>query len=544
MAQNQTTENVSNDIKVTVRQPDVLEQSKTFMNRLSPETFDAVYADIPWKNITKDYLKSLPIKEITKTNSNSVLFLWADNGNLVDTMDVASEWGFHLHSCIHTLVLDNTRQVVVPSKTKDVKIQTDTVGDETTSPVPETPIVENTNKKASTTSTTPTTTTTTKRVYPPNWLSKPEKDYVTYPKTKSLYLFVKDLSKNVKDILKDFSTTRKKIDSVTTVLYPPEGSNLANGRKKIQPQDMLIYPEYQFWKPDGFVDEFMSSVLKQNIKSLVLFAKGLSPNMYYWGPNVPGYLSPGLRSDDSILVHTLSRFFSSQKPIRIQRHVATFNAYIAQLLKGTLKPTGVSSTTVSSKVSTFHQQILQKLRQQDVSSTTFKFFDSHDPIKIIEEFSSIDPVIQIQYLLLYLNIIKNISKNRPNNGNLVSKISNKKKTSNDNNGQPRPKYGIAAPVDVSVQLKEFLGLQSEEKVARTQVVKSINDYIRKNGLQNPDKKNEIDLDQKLQVLLNPDEDFGKVTFFNLCKLLGKHFNPSKKINTNTPTTPTNPTIAV
>jgi hypothetical protein len=70
--------------------------------------------------------------------------------------------------------------------------------------------------------------------------------------------------------------------------------------------------------------------------------------------------------------------------------VATFNAYIAQLLKGTLKPTGVSSTTVSSKVSTFHQQILQKLRQQDVSSTTFKFFDSHDPIKIIEEFFGIN----------------------------------------------------------------------------------------------------------------------------------------------------------
>lgn len=537
MAQNQNTENVSNEIKITVRQPDVLELSKQFMNKLSPETFDAVYADIPWKNVTKDYLKSLPIKEITKTNSNSVLFIWADNGNLVNTIEVASEWGFSLHSCIHTLVLDNTRQVVIPnSKTKEVKIQTDTTSPEDSnadanSTTPELTVPEstststntNTNKKTSV-----STSTTTKRVYPPNWLSHPEKDYVTYPKTKSLYLFVKDLSKNIKDILKDFSTTRKKIDSVTTVLYPPEGNNQSNGRKKIQPQDMIIYPEYQVWKPYGFVDEFMASILKQNLKSLVLFGKGLSSNMYYWGPNVPGYLSPGLRSDDSILVNTLSKFFTSQKPIRIQRHVATFNAYIAQLLKGTLKPTGVSSTTVSSKVSTFHQQILQKLRQQDVSSTTFKFFDSHDAIKTIEDFSLIDPVIQIQYLLLYLNIIRNISKNRNNNGNTTSKILNKKKTSVENNGQPRPKYGIAAPVDVSVQLKEFLGLESEEKVARTQVVKSINDYIRKNGLQNPQKKNEIDLDHKLQTLLNPGEDFGKVTFFNLCKLLGKHFNPSNK----------------
>lgn len=43
MAQNQNTENVSNEIKITVRQPDVLELSKKFMNKLSPETFASFY---------------------------------------------------------------------------------------------------------------------------------------------------------------------------------------------------------------------------------------------------------------------------------------------------------------------------------------------------------------------------------------------------------------------------------------------------------------------------------------------------------------------
>ena len=73
-----------------------------------------------------------------------------------------------------------------------------------------------------------------------------------------------------------------------------------------------------------------------------------------------------------------------------------------------------------------------------------------------------------------------------------------------------------------------MGLAAGEKVARTTVVKYINEYIGKHNLQNPEKKSEIKFDDALQRLFSPAPSFGPVTYFNLCKLLGPHFVTSKK----------------
>ena len=87
----------------------------------------------------------------------------------------------------------------------------------------------------------------------------------------------------------------------------------------------------------------------------------------------------------------------------------------------------------------------------------------------------------------------------------------------------RPRHGIACPSKVSKELAEFLKLDPDELIARTAVVKKLNDYIKENSLKNPDRQVEILLDEPLKKLLAPPEGFGTVTYFNLCRLVGAHF---------------------
>ena len=60
-------------------------------------------------------------------------------------------------------------------------------------------------------------------------------------------------------------------------------------------------------------------------------------------------------------------------------------------------------------------------------------------------------------------------------------------------------------------------------MARTQVTKELNNYIKENNLQNPDKKTFINPDEKLKKLLKTDQSF---TYFELQKHMS-HLFPKK-----------------
>lgn len=75
--------------------------------------------------------------------------------------------------------------------------------------------------------------------------------------------------------------------------------------------------------------------------------------------------------------------------------------------------------------------------------------------------------------------------------------------------------GITAPVTPSPELAEIVG---GDKLPRTEVVKKVWEYIKKNDLQNPKDKREILADEKLEKI------FGgkKATMFQLSGFLAKH----------------------
>jgi chromatin remodeling complex protein RSC6 len=94
--------------------------------------------------------------------------------------------------------------------------------------------------------------------------------------------------------------------------------------------------------------------------------------------------------------------------------------------------------------------------------------------------------------------------------------------------------GFAKPSKVTKELCEFMDRPEGSEIARTEVTKSLVNYIKTNNLQEQtnDCKNRIVPDDKLKNLLGINqEEISELTFFNIQKYMNKHFI-SKKTSIN------------
>lgn len=98
---------------------------------------------------------------------------------------------------------------------------------------------------------------------------------------------------------------------------------------------------------------------------------------------------------------------------------------------------------------------------------------------------------------------------------------NKKKSGN------RSPSGFIKPTLVSDELANFLGKVKGTEMARTEVTKEINAYIRSNKLQDPTNGRHIIPDAALAKLLNLNKS-DELTYFNLQKYMSPHFPKSAK----------------
>ena len=96
---------------------------------------------------------------------------------------------------------------------------------------------------------------------------------------------------------------------------------------------------------------------------------------------------------------------------------------------------------------------------------------------------------------------------------------NQKRKRKTGNRQPS---GFVKPTLISDQLASFLGKPKGSELARTEVTREINAYIRANKLQDPENGRKINPDQKLTKLLRiPKGD--ELTYFNLQRYMSPHF---------------------
>ena len=112
---------------------------------------------------------------------------------------------------------------------------------------------------------------------------------------------------------------------------------------------------------------------------------------------------------------------------------------------------------------------------------------------------------------------------------VATKASEKKKKSAST--KPRQPSGFVKPTKISTELANFLGKPEGSEMARTEVTREINKYIRANDLQDSSNGRKINPDAKLRGLLQvPTSD--DLTYFNLQKYLSKHFPKPVAVATN------------
>jgi len=95
----------------------------------------------------------------------------------------------------------------------------------------------------------------------------------------------------------------------------------------------------------------------------------------------------------------------------------------------------------------------------------------------------------------------------------------KKKRTRKPQAQPS---GFARPGPITHELSSFLEYPKGEPVARTTVTKQMSAYIKDKGLQNPERKREIVLDDKLAKLFVMDVG-DTIEYFEIQKLLKNHY---------------------
>lgn len=111
---------------------------------------------------------------------------------------------------------------------------------------------------------------------------------------------------------------------------------------------------------------------------------------------------------------------------------------------------------------------------------------------------------------------------------VVEKLNNKKKRA-----VKRKPSGFVKPSPISDELAIFLGKEKGVEMARTDVTREINQYIRAHNLQDKENGRKINPDQALRTLLKitPDSDV-VLTYFNLQRYMGPHFPKSAKTETS------------
>jgi upstream activation factor subunit UAF30 len=132
---------------------------------------------------------------------------------------------------------------------------------------------------------------------------------------------------------------------------------------------------------------------------------------------------------------------------------------------------------------------------------------------------------KIQQLSAVVSALKsefrNLEKNATRELKNAAKASQKRKQKKERKGNRSPS-GFVKPTLISDELASFLGKDKGTEMARTEVTREINAYIRANQLQDKTNGRRIIADIKLSSLLKLASG-DELTYFNLQRYMSPHF---------------------
>jgi chromatin remodeling complex protein RSC6 len=112
------------------------------------------------------------------------------------------------------------------------------------------------------------------------------------------------------------------------------------------------------------------------------------------------------------------------------------------------------------------------------------------------------------------------------------KTANKQSSKRKRKAGNRAPSGFVKPTKISDELAKFLEKPTGSEMARTDVTREINTYIRAHKLQDKDNGRKINPDTKLAALLKLKKT-DELTYFNLQKYMSPHFAKAIKVETTT-----------
>ena len=159
-----------------------------------------------------------------------------------------------------------------------------------------------------------------------------------------------------------------------------------------------------------------------------------------------------------------------------------------------------------------------------VASTADVSVDAEAPLAE----QSVEFLAKLQQLSVMISTLKTeyraLEKKWTREVKAAQKVSSKRKRKAGN----RAPAGFVKPTKISDELAKFLEKPIGSEMARTEVTRDINKYIRTNNLQDKENGRKINPDTKLATLLKLKKT-DELTYFNLQRYMSPHFAKAIKV---------------
>jgi hypothetical protein len=141
-----------------------------------------------------------------------------------------------------------------------------------------------------------------------------------------------------------------------------------------------------------------------------------------------------------------------------------------------------------------------------------------------------DAFAKLQQVTTLLSSLKTEFRQLERRATRELKVANKSSARRRRKTGNRSPSGFVKPTLISDELASFLGRPSGAEMARTEVTREINAYIRKHDLQDKSNGRKINPDQSLSKLLKLNGS-DELTYFNLQRYMSPHFAKAQKAST-------------
>jgi chromatin remodeling complex protein RSC6 len=145
---------------------------------------------------------------------------------------------------------------------------------------------------------------------------------------------------------------------------------------------------------------------------------------------------------------------------------------------------------------------------------------------------SIEFLAKLQQLGVLISSLKAEYRTLEKKWSREIKTAQKQSTKRKRKAGNRAPSGFVKPTKISDELASFLGKEKGTEMARTDVTREINTYIRAHKLQDKDNGRKINPDTKLATLLKLKKT-DELTYFNLQKFMSPHFAKAVKVEVAT-----------